>query len=249
MTALVFVPREKYDSTLRRKLADILEKKFNGTLVSFSPEFSTESVLARILYIIKAAPSGIPSYKIEDIEAELREATRSWSDNLRDALVQAKGESAGLVLFERYGDAFSLGYRERHSPEVVVADIEHIDDVRLTGELGLNLYRRPDDGPGAVHLKLYHDATSLPLSDVLPMLENMGLKVVGEEPFDISYRYGDGSGSIWVHDFAMMTRSGADIDFDGVRDKFHATFSRVFNGVVANDGFNKLVPGWSGAMF
>ena len=243
LTALVFVPRDRYDTELRRKLAEILEQRFGGTLVAFSPEFSTESVLARILYIIKTGPSGIPAYQIDDIEADLREAARSWSDTLRDALTEAKGESTGLILFERYGDAFSLGYRERHVPQAAVADIEHIDDVRLNGELGLNLYQRPEDADDAVHLKLYHDATSLPLSDVLPMLENAGLKVVGEEPFEISYRYGDGTGAVWIHDFNMRTRSGAGVDLKSVREKFHKTFARVFDGAVGDDGFNKLVLG------
>ncbi len=243
LTALVFVPRDRFDSDLRRKLAQILEQRFKGSLVAFSPEFGTESVLARILYIIKAGPSGIPSYRIDEIEEALREASRSWSDNLRDALIAAQAESTGLVLFERYGDAFSLGYRERYSPEAAVADIEYIDEVRLTGELGLNLYRRPEEPADGVHLKLYHDATSLPLSDVLPMLENTGLKVVGEEPFEISYRYGDGTGAVWIHDFSMRTRSGVDVDLEAVREKFHETFARVFNGSIGDDGFNKLVLG------
>ena len=243
LSALVFVPRDRYDSDLRRKLAKILEQRFGGSTVDFFPEFGTDSVLARILYIIKAGPKGIPAYQIDDIEAELREGARSWSDKLRDALIEAEGESTGLSLFERYGDAFSLGYREHHTPEAAVGDIEHIDEVRLTGELGLNLYQRANDGADAVHLKLYHDATSLPLSDVLPMLENMGLKVVGEEPFEISYRYGDGTGAVWIHDFSMRTRSGAGVELKSVREKFHQTFARVFDGVVGDDGFNKLVIG------
>ncbi|MFT5182700.1 MAG: glutamate dehydrogenase, partial [Alphaproteobacteria bacterium] len=243
LSALVFVPRDRYDTGLRRKLAAILEQRFSGSMVAFFPEFGTDSVLARILYIIKTGPTGIPAYQIDDIEAALLEATRSWSDQLRDALTATKGEGAGLSLFARYGDAFSLGYRERHTPEAAVADIEHIDEVRLTGELGLNLYQRAGDATDAIHLKLYHDETSLPLSDVLPMLENMGLKVVGEEPFEISYRYGEGTGAVWIHDFSMRTRSGAGVDLKLVREKFHQTFARVFEGVVGDDGFNKLVLG------
>lgn len=243
LTAMVFVPRDRYDTDLRLKLSEILEQRFGGSTVAFSPEFSTESVLARILYIIKVGPKGIPAYKIDDIEAALHEAARSWSDTLRDALIETNGEGTGLILYERYSDAFSLGYRERHTAAAAVADIAHIDDVRLNGELRLNLYQHPDDPEDAVHLKLYHDATSLPLSDVLPMLENMGLKVVGEEPFEISYRYGDGSGAVWIHDFAMRTRSGAGVDLKSVRDKFHQNFARVFAGTVGDDGFNKLVIG------
>src|SRR3546814_5168668 len=71
----------------------------------------------------------------------------------------------------------------------------------------------------------------------------MGLKVLGEEPFQISYHYGEGSGAVWIHDFSMMTRAETPIVLDEVRDKFHECFARVFAGHNADDGFNKLVLG------
>ena len=94
-----------------------------------------------------------------------------------------------------------------------------------------------------MHLKLYHADHALPLSDVIPMLENMGLKVLGEEPFAVDYQYGDGSGTVWVHDFQMESRAGAKIDLATVRDPFHDGFARVFGQSIADDGFNNLILG------
>ena len=243
LTALVFVPRDRYDTNLRLKLAGILEDAFGGSLAAFYPEFGTESVLAQILFVIKTGPDGIPAYDVKRIETELREAARSWEDRLRDAVIETRGEESGLVMFQRYGQAFSASYRDRYEPAEAVLDIERIDAARVTDGLELNLYRPEDQPDNAVHLKLYSAGDPLPLSDVIPMLENMGVKVIGEEPFEVEYLYGDHKGEIWVHDFAMESHSGAQIDLKDVREPFHECFRRVFEGRVADDGFNKLVLG------
>lgn len=243
LTALVFVPRDRYDTDLRIKLASILEEEFDGTVSAFYPEFGTESVLAQILFVIKTGPDGIPAYSIEKIEARLRDATRSWEDRLRDALIDVRGEESGLVMFQRYGRAFTAAYRDRYDPAESVADIDRIDAARVSGGLELNLYRPEDEPDNSVHLKLYHAGAPMPLSDVIPMLENMGLRVIGEEPFEVNYLYGEQTGETWVHDFAMESRTGAAIDLKTVREPFHECFARVLEGQVADDGFNNLVMG------
>jgi glutamate dehydrogenase len=212
ITALTFVPRDRFGTELREKLAEILEEAFDGSCVAFFPEFGTDSVLARILFVIKTGPGRIPAYRIEVIEEALREATRSWEDRLQDELVETRGEEVGLVMFQRYGHAFTAAYRDRYDPAAAVSDIASIDAARISDNLQLNLYRPEGDATQTVHLKLYHAERALPLSDVIPMLENMGLKVIGEEPFAVEYQYGDGSGTVWVHDFQMQSRAGAEID-------------------------------------
>ena len=243
VTALVYVPRDRFNTELREKLADILEASFGGSCIAFFPEFSTESVLARILFVIKPGADEVPDYRVDQIEAALCEATRSWGDRLRDALVDARGEEVGAVMCARYGQAFTAAFRERYDPAVAVDDIVSIDAARISERLQLNLYRPSGDPAHTVHLKLYHAAHALPLSDVIPMLENMGLKVIGEEPFAVEYQYGDGTGTVWVHDFQMESRSRADIDLDQVREPFHEGFARVFEQSSVDDGFNNLILG------
>ena len=242
ITALVFVPSDHFDTELRENLAAILEDAFDGSCVAFFPDFGTDSVLARILFVIKTGDK-IPAYRAEDIEDALREATRSWEDRLRDALVEARGEEVGLVMYQRYGHAFTAAYRDRYGPDAAVTDIASIDAARISENLQLNLYRPEGDEMQTVHLKLYHADHALPLSDVIPMLENMGLKVIGEEPFAVEYQYGDGSGTVWVHDFQMESRAGAEIDLTSVRDSFHEGFARVIDQSIADDGFNNLILG------
>src|SRR3546814_9701078 len=71
------------------------------------------------------------------------------------------------------------------------------------------------------------------------MLENMGLRVIGEVPFDIDVS--DRKAPVWIHDFGMCAEGKGAIDLAAVRDAFHEAFARVWHGRMENDGFNKLV--------
>ncbi|MGL1255142.1 hypothetical protein ACSTLX_25805, partial [Vibrio parahaemolyticus] len=90
----------------------------------------------------------------------------------------------GLPKLRRFQDAFPASYRERFSPEQAALDIGALDVV-LSGErkLVLSLYRTVDAKDGELRLRLFHRDEPVPLSDVMPMLENMGLKVLTEDPF------------------------------------------------------------------
>ncbi len=241
ITALVYVPRERYNTDLRRKFVNILERVFAGRVVAFTPQLSPESVLAQVLFIVKTTPGSIPQYAIDDIEATLQESARSWTDKLREALIEAKGEEAGLRLDRRYGGAFSPGYREDYTPGMAVFDIDMIEQTLRTGELGLHLHRPIEGHENELRLKVYHQGGPMPLSDVLPTLENMGLKVIAEEPFEVRTISPDST--VWMHDFDTESRVGAVPDVGAVREAFQAALSKVVKGEVEDDGFNKLVLG------
>src|SRR3546814_679363 len=100
VSCMVFVPRDRYDTTLRRKLQDILAAAFQGTCISFSTQMS-EEVLARLHLIISTERGRIPRVDLEKLEARLAEAARSWSDLLEEALVDAVGEQDGIHAHRR----------------------------------------------------------------------------------------------------------------------------------------------------
>ena len=79
----------------------------------------------------------------------------------------------------------------------------------------------------------------MPLSDILPMLENMGLRVIEETPYRIEPRGSDGD--YWIHDFSMRSRRGGEIDVAEVKNLFQTAFAKVWFGEVENDRFNALV--------
>ncbi len=238
VSAMVFVPRDRYDTTLRLKLQEILTARLNGTIDAFATHLS-DSPLARLYVVLRIKPGGIPELDTKALEADLAEASRSWTQRLEGALVAERGQEGGLRVARRFGKAFPLGYQERLGEAVAVQDIARIEEALETGGLAMNLYRPPGAGPHSLHFKLYVTGQPVPLSDVLPMLENMGAKVIGEAPHEVRPEGADTV--VWIHDFDMVTRGRGSIDPDKVRLAFHDAFARVWRGRMENDGFNKLV--------
>ncbi|MCA8909236.1 MAG: NAD-glutamate dehydrogenase, partial [Rhodospirillaceae bacterium] len=240
MSCLVFLPRDRYNTILRERIQQILERAFDGKLATFYALVS-DGVHARIHFMIGTTPGRIPDYNAHEVEAQIVAAARDWSDHLETALIEAKGEVSGLVLFRRYRLAFPTAYRETTIAPAAVYDIDKIEQVIATGEIGLNLYRPIEEHEHQVRFKLYHKGRPVMLSDVLPMLEHMGLKVVAENPTEV--RPNDTEESIWIHDFSAISRDGSAIPLGDVRAPFQTGFHQVWRGEVEDDGFNGLILG------
>ncbi|MZR23960.1 NAD-glutamate dehydrogenase [Sneathiella chungangensis] len=238
VSAIVYTPREKFNTDIRRKFGDLLADAHNGSLSSHYALVG-DDVLARIHYIIALKSKHKPKVDEEDLERRLVEASRDWSDDLLDALLEKWGEEKGLRLKTRYGDAFPAGYKERFNADLALYDIEKIEAVFKSRELGLNLYRWVEDPENKVRFKVYSQETPLTLSDCLPMLENMGLKVLAENPYLVHSE--DMPGKVWIHDFELIEPGGYALDLHDLKAKFEETFRRVWTGNMENDGFNRLV--------
>ena len=240
VSCLVYVPRDRYNSELRRRFAAILEAAFHGAVDNFFTQVD-ESVLARVHYVISTTPGAKADVDVAAVERRLAEAGRSWEDRLSAALVEAKGEAQGLTLLNRYGAAFPTAYRERFSAAAACADIAQIETVRgATTALALNLYKPLEAEPNELGCKVYRARKPIPLSDVLPMLENLGLKVLSEEPYRIG-PVGDPH-PVYMQDFALIARQGG-LDVSAVRPRFEEAFARLWAGEMENDGFNRLILG------
>jgi len=238
---LVYVPRDRFDTALRLAIGDILTKAFDGRLSSYYTQV-TDSPLARIHYIIATKSGRVPKVDMKDVEARIVKVARAWTDDLRTALAAIKGEKAGTHLFQIFAHAFPTAYRERFDAETGVGDIERILAGLETKKAGIHVYQAPGATGGTTHIKIYNVGSPLPLSDVMPVLENMGFKVIGEEPFQI-VPMGSTSmgGPIWLQNFDVAVSTSASIDISAAREEIEEAFRRVWSGDMESDGFNKLV--------
>ena len=235
----VYVPRERYNRELRTRIQRILMDTFNGIGVELTTLFS-ESVLARLHFLVYTDPAGQAEYDVKDIEGQIIEAARTWQDNLREALIERNGEEKGIALFHIYGDAFPGGYREDFPARTAAFDIEHMEFARKTNRLAIAFYRPLVEAEGGVRMKLFSHGKPIPPSDALPLVEHMGLKVNAEHPYKISSR---DDGVVWIHEFNMVHAHGLEIDPEQVGEAFQDAFARIWRGEVDDDGFNRLVLG------
>ena len=234
-TCLVFCPRERYSTELRERFVAILEDGLGGAMDSFAIQIGDDP-MARLQLRLALAADAPGEVALAEIERRLAQAVSSWGDRLQAALIARHGEERGLELARRYARAFPTAWRERFGPEEAPDDIERLERAAVEGGLAIALYR--PEGSDALRLKLCRRDRPIPLSDVLPSLENMGLRVIGEEPFEVRPAHG---GAVWVHDFSMRRASGRETDPEAVRQPFEESFERLWRGDIEDDGLNALV--------
>ena len=238
VSCLVYVPRDRYTTALRERMQRIIEEGLGGQVSAFFTHLS-EAVLARLQFIVKTTPGQTFPQELEEIRARLIEAGRDWSDDLSHALaVRHRGER-GHALFRHYREAFPAHYRERFDADTAVSDIAKAEVALNAGVLQMELCRPANGQKNAVRFKIYNRDEPLPLSDVIPVLENMGLKVIDELPCNIAPMGRDGE--VWLHDFGLEGSSA--IEFMAVKSKFEDAFAHIWSGEAENDGFNRLVLG------
>lgn len=236
-SCLVYVPREIFNTDLAQAMQEVLVHAFKGLECTFTTYFS-DSVLARIHYLIRVNPKVPVDYEIASIEKWLIAISRSWTDEFKDQLINRLGEALGIQYFNQYNKAFPASYTECYTPQEALDDIQKIGELSETNPLGM-LFSKTNGG-NTVSLKLFHVEKTIVLSDVLPILENMGLKIIGERPHELRFRDGK---RVWINDFDMLYAVTNKVDIDEIKDIFQEAFTKIWFNEVENDGFNRLVLG------
>jgi glutamate dehydrogenase len=237
-SALVYIPRDRFNTEVRLRIEAMLKDALNADAVDSSVMLG-ESPLAQLHMMIrpKAADghSGIVAdMDVAAIEAKLAEIVRNWADDLREQLIARHGEEQGLAMANAYGRALPAGYIENVSAGIAADDVEHLAALQGDGDLRLSLYRS-HQGEGGLRFKFYRVGDDIPLSDALPMMENMGLRVISEHPYRI-----EAAGRVFfIQDFEVeypRPLEVGDIDQD-----FEDAFAAIWRGDAENDGFNRLI--------
>src|SRR5215218_7881777 len=154
VSCLVFLPRDRFHTRNRERIQEILADAFDAESVDFELRLS-ESVLVRIHFTVRVRPGRLPDYDAAEIEARIVEATGSWTDELREALLDEVGEEQGSALYRRYGDAFPVGYQEDWHARSALADIRRIERLAEAEQLGVSLYHPLEAPAGTLRCKLY----------------------------------------------------------------------------------------------
>ncbi|MET0901116.1 MAG: NAD-glutamate dehydrogenase [Mycobacterium sp.] len=241
VSCLVYLPRDRYTTVVRLAMQEILVREFGGVSIDYAARVS-ESPWALVHFTVKM-PDGTDPHSLDVSEANetriqhlLTEAARTWGDRLQGAVTSGAIDQARA---DHYSGAFSEVYKQAVDPAEAIADIaiiEELDDnsVKL-------VFEGTGDG-GNAQLKWYLGGRSATLSELLPMLQSMGVIVLDERPFTVTRP--DGL-SVWLYHFRISPHPtiapAAPEEVADVAERFADTVTSVWHGRVEIDRFNELV--------
>lgn len=242
-SALVYIPRDRFNTEVRHRIERMLKRALHAQTVDTNVQVG-ESPLAQLHLIIRPKPGEAVEVDMPALEAKLAVIVRNWQDDLREQLVATHGEERGIKLAHRYGRALPAGYIEQVTPAIAALDVEHLSALSNREDLRISLYRARSS-EGGLRLKFYRLGQDIALSDAMPMMENMGLRVVTEHPYRIELPSkaaadSDGERVAWIQDFEVES-DFADLDVDSLDVSFAEAFEQMWRGQAENDGFNRLI--------
>ncbi len=239
VNCLIFVPRERYDTKLRRHFQRILLQAFSGVAADYQVNITTD-MMAQIFIVVRTSGGVIPPYDREDLEHHLQEASRGWAGQLKNELITVFGENQGLKLAQKYAEGFPDTYCDSVRAQEALKDIAFIEKVLRDGKLRVSLHRPAGAESARVNLKWYNAKHELSLSQILPAMKCMGLETDAENgPYQVLPR--EAATGVWVHDCLARMRAGLKADIEAVKEKFEECLIRAWNGEVEADDYNQLV--------
>jgi glutamate dehydrogenase len=230
-SCLVCLPRDRFGNDVSERIQALLKHALRGERVDSSSQVG-ESPLAYLHLVIRPKPGDRVEYDAADLEAKVAAVVRSWHDKVRDTLVHQLGEVQGLAL-AGYARTLPAGYMEDVPPEMAAADVCALAALKADNDIHLALYQRD----GGLRFKVMHYGKPTPLSEALPMLENLGVRVLAEHVYTLDWQ----GRALTIHDFELTPQAPLAFPLADLSERFQSGFEALWRGRAENDGFNKLV--------
>ncbi|REJ05152.1 NAD-glutamate dehydrogenase [Microbacterium bovistercoris] len=241
VSVLVYLPKDRYNTALRLRVENLLRTEFAAESIDHATRVG-DGPLAQLHFVVRVPRgSSLPEVDEADLQAKLVEAVRGWDEGLVDALDHTHGEDETARLLAQYGDAFPLAYKESVRPDEALDDIallEMLDEQEFA--VHLNVPERGDADKRVLTLLSHRE---YPLTQVLPILTDLGVDVVEERPYTITLPNGEVR---YISDFGLVAPGLDDAGSERWHDPawgadFEAAFSASWTGAAESDRLNSLV--------
>lgn len=241
VSALLYVPRDRYNSKVREQAGELIRDAFGGRLSAYYPQFG-DSPLARVHYIIGLNPFDHPEPDVDELERRVALLARTWEDDFETHVRRTATDKVRLRM-PAYEGAFKAGYRELYDPEEALKDVIKIESLDDPQQVAVRVYTEPDDADNELRLKIYRIQKPVSLSRVMPVLENLGLVVVQETGFPVDRRAAEGQSldRAYVHDFEMKSDALRGRSLEEIAEQLEDALLAMAEGRAEDDGFNRLI--------
>ncbi len=236
VTAVLYIPRDVFSTRLRKKILTMLSDAVAAQSHEFNMHFS-ESLLCRLYATFRISDDETPKWNAEQLELDIKQLAHTWESSLEETLQLQMGEEKGTQYARRFAPCFPASYRDSFDAEQALKDIQVLECLNEQKSLALNLCPSSDETSHRIHFKMVNLGSPLVLSDVIPVLEKMNVKVMGEHPYKLCI---DGQ-EAWLHDFELDSQLFACANFSVLKERFETAFEHIWANDADNDGFNGLV--------
>jgi glutamate dehydrogenase len=236
VSLLVALPRDRYTADVGRRLQELFLRRFKGSSIDEHLQFG-ESGLAQLHYTVHVAIGEVPDVSFDELERQVVEIARTWDDRLEERLAELHGPEGARVLLERWAHRFPDYYKSTTPVDLAVEDILRFEELQASDRTFLvGLANETDDGETLTRVRLYKAGGKIQLSDFVPTLESLGLRVVEEWPTHL-----EGADELYLHDFGVLGADGEPLDVAETGDRIAECIEAVWNGEAESDSLNRLV--------
>ena len=237
VSILVALPRDRFNAGLRKQLQELFRRRFHGTSVDYHLALG-DSDPAQIHFTVWVESGQVPEVSYEELAGEVRALTRSWQERVTEVLAERHGREQARRLADAWAGRFPDYYVASTRLEVAAGDIEHLQRLADSGKpFIVGLQNEPgDDRDPLTRVALYRRDGKLPLSELVPALEDLGLQVVEEVPTRLG-----GGGNIFIHDFGVLTPEGTLIHLEECGQRVADALTAVWGGTAESDTLNRLI--------
>jgi glutamate dehydrogenase len=240
VSVIVYVRKDRYDSDVRRRIGEYLAELYEGHVSAAYPSYP-EGPLARTHFIIGHGEGAMPRIGQATLEDGVERIVLTWADVFVDHLRRHFEPRRAAELASRYAQAFRASYREAFDPEQAIADAVIIERLGPGDPYAVDLYRAEGDDETRINLKVFSYGASLLLSDRVPLLENLGFRVINERTYRIQPSHADKAERVWLHDMTLARRTGLALDIARLEQPLEAALLAILSGAAESDGYNALI--------
>ena len=236
VSLLVSLPRDRFNPDVRKGLQNLFRERFNGTSVDYRLAMGDTGAV-RIHFTVWVKEGEIPSVSFSDLEKEVVALARNWQDRISDLLITRFGHDRGRQLAEKWVNRLPDYYTTSVPIELTPGDILRLDELSDDRRVVVGLQNEPGLGEQLTRVAIYRLEGKRPLSELMPILEDLGLNVIEEVPV----RLEGGNQTTFIHDFGVLGPDGLPLDLEPSADRISQTIEAVIHGRAESDSLNRLI--------